>query len=74
MSQIHSASAVNEIDVRDLVPAPRHQKVFELIDQPAPGGSFVLANDHDPRPPYYQFEAEHRGQGRSLARRAKHIG
>ena len=27
-----------------------------------PGQGFVLVNDHDPKPLYYQFEAEHTGQ------------
>ena len=49
----------NEIDVRSLVPMQRHQKIFELVDQLAPGGKFILANDHDPKPLYYQLEAEH---------------
>lgn len=59
MSQIQSASAASEIDVRSLVPAQRHEKIFELVDKLAPGGSFVLVNDHDPKPLYYQLEAEH---------------
>jgi uncharacterized protein (DUF2249 family) len=49
----------NEVDVRTLVPMQRHQKIFELVDQLAPGGKFVLVNDHDPKPLYYQLEAEH---------------
>ena len=28
----------------------------------AAGKSFVLINDHDPKPLYYQFDAEHKGQ------------
>lgn len=48
-----------EIDVRSLVPAQRHAKIFELVGRLAPGGSFVLINDHDPKPLYYQLEAEH---------------
>ncbi|SDA92497.1 DUF2249 domain-containing protein [Mesorhizobium qingshengii] len=36
----------NEIDVRSLVPMQRHQKIFELVDQLAPGGKFILVNDH----------------------------
>ena len=59
MPQTQSASATSEIDVRSLVPAQRHAKIFELVDQLAPGGSFVLVNDHDPKPLYYQLEAEH---------------
>lgn len=59
MSPIQSASVASEIDVRSLVPAQRHEKIFELVNQLAPGGSFVLVNDHDPKPLYYQLEAEH---------------
>ena len=56
----HAADAKpDEIDVRTLVPMQRHQKIFELVDQLAPGGKFVLVNDHDPKPLYYQLEAEH---------------
>ncbi|THF55490.1 DUF2249 domain-containing protein [Ollibium composti] len=58
MAQAANA-APNEIDVRTLVPMQRHQKIFELVDQLAPGGKFVLVNDHDPKPLYYQIEAEH---------------
>ena len=49
----------NEIDVRSLVPMQRHQKIFELVDQLAPGGKFILVNDHDPKPLYSPLEAEH---------------
>lgn len=27
----------------------------------APGQVFVLVNDHDPKPLYYQFQAEYQG-------------
>ncbi|GFO81256.1 MAG: aminotransferase [Methyloceanibacter sp.] len=47
------------IDVRSLVPAQRHAKIFELVDALTPGSSFVLVNDHDPKPLYYQLEAEY---------------
>ncbi|MGB3536569.1 MAG: DUF2249 domain-containing protein [Mesorhizobium sp.] len=59
MPQTQSASTASEIDVRSLVPAQRHAKIFELVGQLIPGGSFVLVNDHDPKPLYYQLEAEH---------------
>jgi uncharacterized protein (DUF2249 family) len=52
-------STGNEIDVRSLAPAQRHAKIFEFVDELAPGASFVLVNDHDPKPLYYQLEAEH---------------
>jgi uncharacterized protein (DUF2249 family) len=54
-----SQSSLGEIDVRSLVPAQRHSKIFELVNQLAVGGSFVLVNDHDPKPLYYQLEAEY---------------
>jgi uncharacterized protein (DUF2249 family) len=59
MSEVTEITAVKEIDVRSLVPAQRHEKIFQLVDALAPGASFVLVNDHDPKPLYYQLEAEH---------------
>jgi len=59
MAQATAAAAASEVDVRSLIPAQRHAKIFELIDSLAPGASFVLVNDHDPKPLYYQIEAEH---------------
>ena len=56
----HSHAEV--VDVRSLVPAQRHAKIFSLVDDLKPGASFVLVNDHDPKPLYYQLEAEHPGQ------------
>ena len=47
------------VDVRDLPPAQRHQKIFQLVNELAVDRSFVLVNDHDPKPLYYQLEAEH---------------
>lgn len=47
------------IDIRNLVPADRHARIFELVAGLTPGGSFVFVNDHDPKPLYYQLEAEY---------------
>ena len=33
-----------------------------MVAQLAPGDSFVLANDHDPKPLRYQLDAEQPGQ------------
>ena len=54
----HRADA-NVVDVRSLVPAKRHAKIFELVSEIVPGASFILVNDHDPKPLYYQLEAEY---------------
>ena len=48
-----------ELDVRKEVPARRHELIFETYGELAPGAGFVLVNDHDPKPLYYQFAAEH---------------
>ena len=53
---------VETVDVRMLVPGHRHQKIFQLVDDLQPGKAFVLVNDHDPKPLYYQLEAEYPGQ------------
>ena len=52
-------SAIQEFDIRHLVPVQRHAKIFELVGNLKPGGAFVFVNDHDPKPLYYQLEAEH---------------
>lgn len=53
--------AERELDVRTLAPAKRHETIFAAYDGLGAGGAFVLVNDHDPKPLYYQFEAEHPG-------------
>lgn len=50
------------LDVRYQVPAERHRRIFQLCGELLEGADFMLVNDHDPRPLYYQLEAEHRGQ------------
>ncbi|MBX7159749.1 MAG: DUF2249 domain-containing protein [Acidimicrobiia bacterium] len=50
------------LDVRNEPPARRHELIFETWAALTPGTAFVLVNDHDPKPLYYQFEAEHTGQ------------
>jgi uncharacterized protein (DUF2249 family) len=59
MTSATNGSDVSVIDVRTLVPMERHRKIFELCDKLTPGNSFVLVNDHDPKPLYYQLEAEY---------------
>ena len=51
-----------QLDVRTEPPARRHELIFETYGALAPGSAFVLVNDHDPKPLYYQFDAEHTGQ------------
>jgi uncharacterized protein (DUF2249 family) len=50
------------IDVRSVAPAQRHPMIFNTFEALRPGESFVLVNDHDPKPLFYQFQAEYTGQ------------
>lgn len=51
-----------ELDVRDLAPAQRHELILERYHALEPGNGYVLVNDHDPKPLYYQFAAEYPGK------------
>lgn len=57
-----SRTGQSELDVRPLAPVDRHRLIFERCDRLALGDGFVLVNDHDPKPLYYQLEAERAGQ------------
>lgn len=50
------------IDVRNIAPRERHPLIFDTFDGLDQGESFLLVNDHDPKPLYYQFQAERTGQ------------
>jgi uncharacterized protein (DUF2249 family) len=52
------------LDVREIAPRVRHPLIFSTFDDLRPGESFVLINDHDPKPLFYQFQAERDGQFR----------
>ncbi|WP_336038071.1 DUF2249 domain-containing protein [Halobacterium yunchengense] len=46
------------IDVRDVPPSERHPKIhaaFEALDS---GEALELVNDHEPKPLFYEFQAE----------------
>ncbi|MGH7098379.1 MAG: DUF2249 domain-containing protein [Stellaceae bacterium] len=51
-----------QLDVRDLPPPQRHALIFDTCGKLPVGNAVILVNDHDPRPLYYQFEAEQPGQ------------
>jgi len=50
------------VDVRAEPPARRHELIFATYRALGAGTAFVLVNDHDPKPLFYQFEAEHAGE------------
>lgn len=51
-----------DLDVRAMPPALRHEQIFARVADLVPGASFVLCNDHDPKPLRYQLDAERPGQ------------
>lgn len=60
MSLPHAAE--RELDVRREEPRRRHELIFETFIGLPVGDSYVLVNDHDPKPLRYQFEAENAGE------------
>ena len=52
------AEPVTTIDVRTIVPRERHPLIFDTFNKLGAGDAFLLVNDHDPKPLYYQFKAE----------------
>jgi uncharacterized protein (DUF2249 family) len=50
------------LDVRSEPPIRRHALIFDTFGALDAGSAFVLVNDHDPKPLYYQFAAENAGE------------
>ena len=50
------------IDVRTEIPRVRHELIFTSFDELSVDTAFVLVNDHDPKPLYYQLAAENPGE------------
>jgi uncharacterized protein (DUF2249 family)/hemerythrin-like domain-containing protein len=50
------------LDVRSMPPARRHGLIFDTFGALGAGEAFTLVNDHDPKPLYYQFQAEQPGK------------
>jgi regulator of cell morphogenesis and NO signaling len=53
------ASDENILDATLLHPAIKHATIFNRFDSLKPGESFILQNDHDPRPLRFQLENIH---------------
>lgn len=51
-------SVVSEFDLRPLPPTERHELFYKAFADIQPGEAFEFINDHDPKPLYYQMEAE----------------
>ncbi len=46
------------LDIREIPPRDRHPLIFDRFDAMESGENFVLVNDHEPRPLFYQFSIE----------------
>ncbi|OQB59890.1 MAG: hypothetical protein BWX95_02455 [Bacteroidetes bacterium ADurb.Bin141] len=51
-------SVVNTFDVRPYTPSDRHEMFYKAFADIKTGEAFEFINDHDPKPLYYQLEAE----------------
>lgn len=49
---------VETLDVTQIEPRLKHPTIFEYFDALKPGESFMIHNDHDPKPLYYQLLGE----------------
>lgn len=49
---------LNTLDVRIIEPRLKHPSIFQRFDQLKKGEAFIIINDHDPLPLFYQFKAE----------------
>lgn len=55
-------SSPDSLDVRVIPPPQKHTTIMAKFEALPPGASFMLINDHDPKPLRYQFQAEHEGR------------
>jgi uncharacterized protein (DUF2249 family) len=53
---------VSSVDARDYAPRDKHRVILTTYTNLNSGEQMELVNDHDPRPLYYQFQAEFTGQ------------
>ena len=61
-SRTMTQNAKATIDVRHIIPRERHPLIFSTFDHLDAGEALLLVNDHDPKPLFYQFQAESKGE------------
>lgn len=57
-----NTTAAVMLDVRAIPPRNRHPLIFGIFAALPSGESLVLTNDHDPKPLFYQLQAEEEGR------------
>lgn len=50
--------ADTKLDVREIPPAERHPKIHAAFDELDSGEVLTLVNDHEPKPLFYEMQAE----------------
>ena len=55
---MNEAIAKHVVDVRTIAPHERHPLIFSTFRALQAGETMELVNDHDPRPLYFQLQAE----------------
>ena len=46
------------LDLRDVPPPQRHPKIHDAFEELESGEELVLVNDHEPKPLFYEMQAE----------------
>ncbi|MFB6141547.1 MAG: DUF2249 domain-containing protein [Halosimplex sp.] len=46
------------LDIRDVPPPERHPMIHEAFEELESGETLRIVNDHEPRPLFYEFQAE----------------
>lgn len=58
----NATDTLKTLDVREIPPTERHPMIFRRFDALHEDEAFILINDHDPRPLYFQLNFEYNGQ------------
>jgi len=49
---------MTELDVREIPPNERHERIHDTFAELAAGETLTIINDHEPKPLYYEMAAE----------------
>ncbi|HWK58559.1 MAG TPA: DUF2249 domain-containing protein [Parapedobacter sp.] len=47
------------LNIPEIEPQQKHALIFKVFEMLKPGGTFIIHNNHDPRPVYHQLQAMH---------------
>ena len=55
---VSAGMAATTLDLRNVPPAERHPRIHEAFDELDSGEALELVNDHEPKPLFYEMQAE----------------